>query len=180
MSQPLNITQILVRITAQGAAYCPMCRYGEKHGVSIECLERFWRPLIPRKYEPNAYIRGCFYYHGTPLTFIYAHEEFGYAVACVHYALAMCAMSLRIELFWSHVLNFLAVDQELRKGSLERKFCLVLHVIETLAWRSSDGFMFPTPLICWYLPHKLFEKEAELIELVRGLTIEEYKSSAMD
>lgn len=124
-------------------------------------------------------IRGCFYYYGAPLMYVYAPEEFGYAVAAVHYGFALCILRERVEPFWSHIINFLEENEKMRPGSMGHTFGLILHVLETLAWRSSTGELFPMPLICWYFPIKLFEKHKPLMEIVSEIRIESYESTTV-
>jgi hypothetical protein len=169
-----SISAILIRIGSQSPAYCPMCRHGAKHAVNIECLENFWRGLLPRKFDENLLVRGCYFFHGAPLMYLYQPDEYAYAVAAVHYGLAMCVLYMKTEIFWRCMLEFLNGDQELRKGCIKRKFALCLHVIETLAWRCKDGELFPTPLICWYFPEVLFKQYPELMEVVREIDVHKY------
>ena len=171
----VEISRILIRIGGQGSHYCPMCRHGAKHVASLECLDRFWRPIIPRKLDAVYISRLPVYYHGTDYFAIYRNEELGYAVGAVHFGFAMITLTKETRLFWKHVVDFIEEDMKVRPDvPFVRKFGLVLHVLESLAWRSQDGELFPTPLIVWYTVDAFLIKHKELHKLIARLEVREY------
>lgn len=155
--------------------YCPICRKGAKHVANLECLERFWRPVLPRKLKPEYLTRLPVFYEGTNLFAIYRNEELGYAVGCYHFALAMITLTGITSFFWKHVIDFLEQDMKVRpEVPLVRKVGLLMHIIESLAWKSSDGELFPTPLIVWYLLDGFLIRHKELHDLLERITVKEY------
>jgi len=170
----VDIGRILLRQSTQGAENCPLCRYGPKHLVSLDCLNKFWRPVLPRKFEAPFISRHCFFYYGGNLMNIYSHQEIGYAVCALHYALARTSLSLRTEFFWQHIIEFLREDVSFRKITILRAFEVLLHVIESLSWHSQNGELFPMLRVVWFLLDGFLLREPELRDLIEKVTVKEY------
>lgn len=175
MPNPSNPTQILIRLKEQGSHFCPICRHDAKHLASIHCLDNFWRMLIERQVDATVITRTCGFYYGAPLMNIYTNEELGYAVACLHYALAMLTYLGDTRFFWKYIIDFLEADVIFREVAFERAFFLVLHVIESLAWTSKNGKLFPMPAIVWYLIDGFIIRNKHARKAIADLQIKEFR-----
>lgn len=171
----VDITRILIRLSEAGSHYCPMCRMGPKHLANIDCLDKFWRPVLPRKIRLEDITRRCNFYQGTELMRIYENRELGYAVATVHFAFATVCLTGHSAYFWKAIVDFLEADVKIRElTDMKRPFELILHVLETLAWRSQDGQLFPMPLTVWFTLDGFLIRHKELHDLIAKIRVMEY------
>jgi hypothetical protein len=143
--------------------------------ANLECLDRFWRGVIPRKIRPELITRRCAFFHGAPLMNIYRNEELGYAVACLHYGFAMMLLQGDTRFFWKHIMEFMTASVQFRAVPFNRSFHLLLHVIESLAWSSKEGQLFPMPAVVWFLIDGFILQNGIARMTVAGIELKEFK-----
>ena len=106
---------------------------------------------------------------------IYNDKEYGFAVATLHFAFAMITMAQDQRLFWAYIAKFVLADQTIRGGDMQRKLWLVLHVIESLAWHSENGELFPMPVAVWYRQCPFIRKYVEFKDVFDSIIVHEYQ-----